>query len=245
MAVNNDLLLYIEPNNPPSLNPVIDELTCVMVDAFRKAKSGIANYSYESPYIFNEGGGYKGFHICSCNVCSSNLDYQLENGEITNSLAIHYLAYHREEISKEQLDRVSHLGDGLEIPTVDELSAPKGSQGKTYAEILNHVSSSEPKPLKKSMFGDKRWIVGFNDRGLGHGDFCVMEEDGTIISKVETNFHAEKTAHLIANSCNCHKELMSLCEELRKMASFRFDTHKIKRLEEVEKRLEEIKEGRI
>ena len=89
--------LYIEPQEAPSPEPIIDTLTKKMAAAFLKA---------------TPGPGYRGVHRCSCGICSSNCDYALPNGEQTNSLSVHYLAYHRQEVPKAQLEKVAALNFG-------------------------------------------------------------------------------------------------------------------------------------
>ena len=123
MAVNPELLLFIEPQNKPSEKPIIDELTMKMTASFKKSKKGtIDRYSVMGQgYKFIEDNSWRGWHTCSCGANAGGQDYLLPNGEMTNANCMHYLAYHRDEISQEQLDRVSKLDDGKEIPSSEEL----------------------------------------------------------------------------------------------------------------------------
>lgn len=133
--VNPELLLFIEPEKPPSKEPLIDELTRKMTASFRKSQKGSIN-DYSKPgkgYNFIIDGGWFGPHRCSCGVISGGRDYLLLNGEMTNENCIHYLAYHRNEILNEQIDRVSILDDGEESPSVEELKTPSSSQEKKKA----------------------------------------------------------------------------------------------------------------
>lgn len=132
MAVNPELLLFIEPKNSPSKNPVIDELTKKMTASFRKAKIGtIDRYSVIGQgYAFSEGNGWRGWHTCSCGARNGCQDYLLSNGEMTNDLCIHYMAYHREEIPQEQLDRVAKLDDGITYPKVQEIKIPQENRNE-------------------------------------------------------------------------------------------------------------------
>ena len=152
MSVNSYLLLYINPVNSPSKEPLIDELTRKMPAAFRQGKVGVIPYnryaggpitvrhfddymkafdkkedldSFRGDNVFSIGNGWMGFHPCSCGADSTGQDSLLPNGEITNSLCIHYLAFHRDEISQEQLDRVNALDCGEEEPDAKELNAPQ------------------------------------------------------------------------------------------------------------------------
>lgn len=127
MAVNPELLLFIEPEKKPSKKPVIDNLTKILAASFRKAKVGaILKYSIIGEgYEFQEDNGWCGCHECSCGANSGARDYLLPNGEMTNGNCIHYLAYHRDEIPQEQLDRIADLDDGMEYPRVQEIKIPK------------------------------------------------------------------------------------------------------------------------
>ena len=141
--INEDLLLFIEPKNPPSKKPLIDSLTKKMTASFRKGKRGVEKVGNSEEIVksFNEfkkmmiktheklkelvinkkidetimkkhkenkseiiiindnlcfetDTGYRGFYTCSCGRSSDCCNFLLKNNEITNSLCIHYLAYH-------------------------------------------------------------------------------------------------------------------------------------------------------
>lgn len=109
MICDNNLL-FIEPSACTSSIPLVDSLTRKMTAAFRQG--AILYYC-------------KGFHVCACGVFSSNSDYSLPNGDMTNSLCIHYLAFHRDEVPEAQLSRVAALNCGEAEPTIDELSPPR------------------------------------------------------------------------------------------------------------------------
>jgi len=100
-------MFYIEPRNPPSEEPIIDGLTMKMVAALRKATL---------PHRQSLG-----FHTCVCGAKSDSTDFILPNGLRTNSLCVHYLAYHRAEIEDGELWAVDGLADGFEYPNSHEL----------------------------------------------------------------------------------------------------------------------------
>jgi hypothetical protein len=109
-------VLYIEPEQLPSQEPVIDELTRGMAAAFRKA---------------TKGEHYRGFHVCECGAHSASCDYTLPGGALTNSLCVHYLAYHRAEVSRAQLAKVlvamqDNHNEQVE-PNFGELQPPQGT----------------------------------------------------------------------------------------------------------------------
>jgi len=100
-------MLYIVPKNSPSEEPIIDELTMKMVAALRKAT--LPNRRSLS------------FHTCVCGAMSDSTDFILPNGLCTNSLCVHYLAYHRGEVEAGELWAVEGLSDGSEYPSSHEL----------------------------------------------------------------------------------------------------------------------------
>jgi hypothetical protein len=104
-------LLFIEPRQPASPTPVIDQITRRMSAAFRQA----TNSEYAC-------GGY---HRCICGVLSEDHDFYLPNGDLTNSLCVHYVAYHRAEVPQQALARIDSFTFGELEPTQGELQAPR------------------------------------------------------------------------------------------------------------------------
>jgi hypothetical protein len=103
-------MLFIEPKEPPSREPLIDELTMKMVAALRKAT--LPDYRF------------LGFHTCLCGAKSDSTNFVLPNGVVTNSLCVHYLAYHRAEVEARELLAVDGLSNGSEYPDSYELHGP-------------------------------------------------------------------------------------------------------------------------
>ncbi|HSX23388.1 MAG TPA: hypothetical protein VLE97_11495 [Gaiellaceae bacterium] len=99
-----DHLLFIEPELPRSAEPVVDEYTRRMAGAMRSASPQAA---------------YRGIHHCRCGEASTNCDYVVRiaqrisgspwHGLLTNSLAVHYLAFHRDEVPPGELAKVLTL----------------------------------------------------------------------------------------------------------------------------------------
>ena len=115
-------ILYIEPSRSAAPKPVIDDLTMLMAGAL-----GVGIKGTGTAGNFRQGSGYRGVHTCSCGATSSNCEYQLPNGEVTNSLATHYLAWHRDDIAEDQLEKVRALvGVATPVqPTDRELGPPR------------------------------------------------------------------------------------------------------------------------
>lgn len=104
-------LLYVEPTAKTSKEPTIDSLTKKMTAAFRVADS-------DMPF------GFGGVHVCACGAKSEAKDFVLPNGLIINSLCVHYLAFHRDEIPHDQLLKVAQFKEGEVEPSLDELQPP-------------------------------------------------------------------------------------------------------------------------
>ena len=108
---NSKFLLYIEPRKEnKSLVPLEDEITNTMKRAMNGAVRGVANYSsINEPEKFRVGSGYKGLHTTNCGIRSTNNDYLLRNGMITNSLCVYYLMYYRDSIPESEMNKVNEL----------------------------------------------------------------------------------------------------------------------------------------
>lgn len=145
--IDDDLLLFIEPENEPSKLPIIDDITKKIAKALRRGIPGaqtekwtedgnvrwkqsepphmIIEMPWNETYNFTTHTGWMGVHQCSCGVYSHACNYLLPSGEVVNSLCIHYVAFHRDEIPQEQLDRISNMplysSETIE-PTDEELN---------------------------------------------------------------------------------------------------------------------------
>src|SRR4051812_37179504 len=105
-----ELLLYIEPRQHISDEPVLDELTGKITAAFNAAS--------------DTGEQWRGTHPCVCGACSDNTDYILPSGHQTNSLAVHYVALHRVEVPEDQLEIISAFDLEPMDPTIENLRYP-------------------------------------------------------------------------------------------------------------------------
>jgi hypothetical protein len=88
-------LLFITPKRGKSAEPVRDEITLAVEKAFNASKPC-------GPY-------WKGTHECRCGARSANHDFRLPNGWITNSLAVHYVEWHRNELPEQELRKLRIL----------------------------------------------------------------------------------------------------------------------------------------
>lgn len=131
IIIDNKVVLYFEPRNKKSDQPIIDELTIKMFNSFksyvskgsvnfnRNPRTNIGTIYNENP--FSENIGTMGIHECICGEESSTFDYLLEDGYITNSLCVHYLAYHRDAVSEEDINKVKNMSSS---PILDENDRP-------------------------------------------------------------------------------------------------------------------------
>lgn len=116
---NSVFLLYMEPPLWEKLKePIEDELTELLRKALKAAKKGTANYSRENEEpIFDEGDRHRwmGTHETSCGKRSTDKDYLLENGMITNSLAPFYVANYRSSICMNDWMKIQALIDFYQV----------------------------------------------------------------------------------------------------------------------------------
>lgn len=114
-------LLFIEPKRAKSNEPVLDYLTELVENAFKLAKPC-------GPY-------WKGVHTCVCGEHSTNHNYLLPNGWQTNSLAVHYMKYHRSEIPKQEIQKVQKLAPRRPADGVTEVMNDEcGHCGRIYCD---------------------------------------------------------------------------------------------------------------
>ncbi len=109
MKTSNGIMM-VEPSALSVVTALIDELTRKMTAAWRQRR--------------DSEDGYRGFHTCACGALSDNKDHWVGDGLLTNSLCIHYLAFHRDDIPQEELDKVRALTYGEEEPNEKELKRP-------------------------------------------------------------------------------------------------------------------------
>ena len=117
MAVNTEnpfALLYIEPN-PKHRHPAIDDDLVSFINALLVANkstiSGLWYYGDKNSKLedFVSGDGWKGLHYVDDFMTSSNRDYKLEAGFVTNSCAAYYLKHYRNQIPQSEIEKLKKL----------------------------------------------------------------------------------------------------------------------------------------
>ena len=79
---------------------------------------------------FDEGTISKGSHECQCGAESLNYDYEIAPGYYTNSLAAHYLEFHRSEVPEKEFDKIDKMLSSLESEEEKEKSKEKSKEKK-------------------------------------------------------------------------------------------------------------------
>jgi len=123
-------LLFIVPEHDASAEPIIDSATRRMTAALRHAVP--------------EDLTYMGFHTCICGAGSESHDFWIQTDDHKtkiNSLCVHYLAFHREEVPIDQLAYAQAFQFEEVEPTDHELHG-------------RFLSKSENERIKKQMLAD-------------------------------------------------------------------------------------------
>ena len=136
-------LLFIEPKNNRADDPIIDELT-------RKMAASLNNSA--------RGNCYFGTHQCCCGASSEPCDRILSNGQgTTNSLAVHYLALHRNECRQSDLEKVAALQNGETEPTDNMIWAGIPEWKRTKEDRDNSKEVTEKAQRKAKQFLEQKW----------------------------------------------------------------------------------------
>ena len=90
IELSDKFLMMIEPQKQLT-EEVNDNLTEIAQEVLASAK---------------RGRSFRGFHTCICGVLSDSAEHILPSGRITNSLLVHYVRDHREEVPQKELDKL-------------------------------------------------------------------------------------------------------------------------------------------
>ncbi len=110
-------IMMIEPTGQAASEPLVDDLTRKMAAAYRRST------------LPADGRRYRGWHTCVCGAKSDNTDHFID-GKKTNSLCVHYLAFHRKDVPPSELAKVQRMSEGAE-PNEEELQRPGGRGSPT------------------------------------------------------------------------------------------------------------------
>jgi hypothetical protein len=101
-------LLYIKPKNK-SKTAVTDELVIRFENFMNKQLENKENIGDINGNKFTVGLQRLGVSSCTCGQIQSACYWLMGNGYATHSLAVHMLAYHRDEIPEEELQIIKKL----------------------------------------------------------------------------------------------------------------------------------------
>lgn len=119
IQTDDPYLLFIEPKLPPveAIEAIVDEYVDIMRDLLEQA------------YVPSSIRWYRGVHTCTgcTGIHSTPYNLILPHGFITNSLAVHYLIFHRKEVPSRDLGIINRLARGT-------TSYSKFKDSKAYSE---------------------------------------------------------------------------------------------------------------
>jgi len=108
-----NILLFIEPTSTEE--PIDDELTRKIektLDDPMEHNIIVGSVIKKGFAVISKGMRTLGTHQCICGVRSESADYGIQIGGgvmYTNSLAAHYVKFHRSSVSKRDLDLIAAL----------------------------------------------------------------------------------------------------------------------------------------
>lgn len=133
-------LLYVYAERPAT-RPLNDDLTRGMQALLDKSKDETGVY-FKKTSEFKQCMLTKGWHECICGATSTNVDYLVASDVATNSLCVHYLQCHRDEVSAEDLALVRKLL-GQESPKRPRSEEPEDlGEKKAKVDATTYLVSS-------------------------------------------------------------------------------------------------------
>lgn len=154
-------MFYMEPKGRRAHHPIKDRYTICMLRAFLQYVS--SRGTIMSSIRFEKGLYTMGYHYCGCGGTiymksvfepekppvlrrnpngprSTGSDYQFPNEMVTNALCVHYLACHRPEVSKKDLQKVMNLKLDLNI----DVDTPLNEQEEQMLQSMQN-GANDPK----------------------------------------------------------------------------------------------------
>lgn len=165
-------VLYENPKDKAAEVGVEDELTQGMEALLKAAESKTGVFHREDREFLNNMAT-KGHHECVCGATSTNVDYLIGPKHATNSLCVHYLRFHRAEISPEELkvvaDLVGSKGTKRDREDVNELiQEPTLKKPKEEAYEAKMAKEHADEFVRKT---SHEWYLGMPQQ-------CIQDPDG-------------------------------------------------------------------
>lgn len=110
ILTHDNVLLFIEPRNQKTDEPNNDKFTLFVENLFNNAY----NDSSKHGVVLEDGEFFqnvstKGHHVCKCGERSHPHDYKIADMMYTNSLAVHYLRWHRIDVTVSEVKKIEFL----------------------------------------------------------------------------------------------------------------------------------------
>jgi hypothetical protein len=102
-------LLFIEPSSKIKESDMSEYIW--LVELFKYAKRGCGEIM-NNEWTCDQ---YMGAHQCRCGKRSESRDFLFSNNMFTNSLCLHYLQWHRDEIPEIEFEKLKQLKNNLEF----------------------------------------------------------------------------------------------------------------------------------
>ena len=94
IKLEDKYFMMIEPTSEKCSEPIDDDIT----KKAKKIKSMIVKINR-----------FRGIHTSACGEHSDNRDHICPNGMITNSLMVHYIECHRDEVPQTEIDKLNAM----------------------------------------------------------------------------------------------------------------------------------------
>lgn len=144
-------LLYVEPQGEKApYNQEVKQVAIRLVQEIEKADTGGYNKRNGS-FIKGKRGRWRGCHQGPDGITSSNCDYLLSNGQVTNSIAHHYLAHYYDRLSPKQAYAVGVFCDDFELSYPNFIQKNEHREDEAFPDFMNRMNNDPY--AKNQLFG--------------------------------------------------------------------------------------------
>lgn len=111
MRLTADIIIgFIEPESKRAEQPIVDDYTRKIAYNILHGENGVVVSRNKTRGVFiMEGVHTNGYHECICGAESEDSDFRIAPNLYTNSLSAHYVAFHRESVPVEDLEKIREL----------------------------------------------------------------------------------------------------------------------------------------
>ena len=105
-----NIILFIHPTEEKTKKPILDEISYKIAYAIETGKPNfVVGFLDKNKKASISKGMTLGHHTCKCGATSEGSDYKIAEGLYTNSLGAHYVAFHRNDVPKSDIEKISKL----------------------------------------------------------------------------------------------------------------------------------------